>query len=143
MRSESGHGAKVFIDTGAFGAITLFDDEHHHDAHAMLQRLTEQRWRFFTTNFVVAETHALILTRAGRTAAREAIRIIDQGSTTIVRVSEDDERQARTILARYRDKDFSLVDAMSFAVMARLGISAAFAFDRHFMQDGFALVDAP
>lgn len=143
MRSAPVPGAKIFVDTGAYGAITLFDDGHHQRAQATLRRLTEQKWRFFTTNFVVAETHALILTRAGRAMAREAVRLIDGGSTTIVRVGEGDEIKARAILDRYDDKDFSLVDAISFSVMDRLGITTAFAFDRHFVQYGLALIDAP
>ncbi len=107
-----------------------------------LRRLTEQRCRLFTTNFVVAETHALILTRVGRTNAREALRLIDAGSETVIRISVDDERRARAILDRDQDKTFSLVDAMSFAVMERMGITDAFAFDRHFAQYGFRLVTA-
>ena len=38
---------------------------------------------------------------------------------------------------QYQDKDFPMVDAISFAVMERLGISVAFAFDQHFTQYGW------
>ena len=41
---------------------------------------------------------------------------------------------------KYQDKDFSLTDAISFAVMERLQITQAFTFDRHFAQYGFTLV---
>lgn len=92
---------------------------------------------------MVAETHAFVLSRGGRDLALQTIEWIDHGFEDVVKVGDDDERGARAILARYRDKDFSLVDAMSFAVMDRLSITTAFAFDRHFVQYGFALVDAP
>ena len=36
----------------------------------------------------------------------------------------------------YRDKDFSYCDAISFAVMERLGITEVIAFDEHFRQYG-------
>ena len=65
---------------------------------------------------------------------------IDNGAGAMVRVDEDGERRAREIVAAYRDKDVTLVDAMSFAVMERLGIAVAFTFDRHFVQFGFTLV---
>jgi len=39
-------------------------------------------------------------------------------------------------LERYADKDFSLTDAISFAVMEWLGISVALSLDRHFVEYG-------
>ena len=134
---------RVFIDTSAYGAIAIRGDENHWQAVATLRALTEQRSRLYTTNFVAAETHAFVLSRGGRDLALQTLETIDQGFEEVVRVGSGDERQAREILTRLRDKDFSLVDAMSFAVMDRLGITVAFAFDRHFVQYGFALVDAP
>lgn len=57
-----------------------------------------------------------------------------------VHVSAADERRARSIIAQYDDKDFSLVDATSFAVMERLHIPTAFALDRNFTQYGFRVL---
>jgi hypothetical protein len=45
-------------------------------------------------------------------------------------------KRAREILARYADKDFSLCNALSFAVMEARGVRRAFSFDRHFRQYG-------
>lgn len=59
---------------------------------------------------------------------------------TIVRVGLEDEKRARDIISRYDDKEFSLTDATSSAVMERLGISSAFAFDQHFTQYGLSVV---
>jgi hypothetical protein len=79
----------------------------------------------FTTNLVVVELHALVLARRGREMASNILSVLDRApATTIVRVAEDDEREARTIIRRYADRDFSLTDALSFAVMRRLRISA-------------------
>jgi predicted nucleic acid-binding protein len=68
---------------------------------------------------------------------------MERSSTVIVRVRASDERHAREIIATYDDKDFSLIDALSFAVMERLGITHAFSLDRHFAQYGFILLDQP
>jgi predicted nucleic acid-binding protein len=57
----------------------------------------------------------------------------------IERVTAEDEVRARDVLRRYEDKDFSYVDATSFAVMERLRIREAFAFDPHFVQYGLRL----
>ncbi len=40
------------------------------------------------------------------------------------------------MLVRYSDKDWSLCDAISFAVIERRRVAMAFSFDRHFRQFG-------
>ncbi len=81
--------------------------------------------------------------RHGRDVAARVLRDIDASAgTTVVRVSARDERRAREIIERYDDKEFSLTDAISFAVMERLRIGSAFTFDRHFAQYGFAVLEA-
>ena len=75
-------------------------------------------------------------------AAVRVLAELDAGSArAVIRAEEGDERRAREIIRRYADKDFSLTDAISFAVMERLGIDHAFAFDPHFAQYGVALLD--
>jgi len=86
------------------------------------------------------ETHALFLARLGQLAATTFLREMLQSNTTVVRVRAADEERALTIIFQYQDKDFSLTDATSFAVMERLGITTAFPFDRHFAQYGFTIL---
>ena len=86
-----------------------------------------------TSNFVVAETHALILARMGRELAVAWLRSIP---ANIIRVSKADEEKAKRIIFGYRDKEFSFCDATSFALIERLRIKEAMAFDRHFGQYG-------
>ena len=43
-----------------------------------------------------------------------------------------DLSKAWDIIQRFPDQDFSLVDCLTFAMMERLGLEAAFTFDRHF-----------
>lgn len=52
----------------------------------------------------------------------------------MVRVSPEDEQYAEQIPRRYDDKRLSYTDATSFAIMERLSITHAFAFDRNFGQ---------
>lgn len=106
-----------------------------------LRRLIDARQRFFTTNFVVAETHALVLARINRDVAAMVLRqIAESRLTTIVRASAGDERRAREIIEQYADKSFSLTDAVSFAVMERLGIQQALTLDQHFVQYGWSVL---
>jgi len=45
-------------------------------------------------------------------------------------------------MERYRDKRLSLTDCASFEVMERLGLDAAFTFDRDFRDCGLATLPA-
>ncbi len=131
---------QTLVDTSAFYALTDSKDKNHETAVAIRDRLLGEKWRLFTTNIILIEMHALILSRLGRAVALQVIQHVDRSNTTIVRVSPADEHAARRILAQYYDKDFALADATSFAVMKRLGISSAFTFDRHFAQYGLTIV---
>lgn len=107
-----------------------------------MRRLLEERWLVSTTNFLVAEAHALHLSRLGRDHAWAFLGGIERSGMTVLRIGEDDERRARAIIELYADKAFSLVDATSFAIMERLGIGYAFTFDRNFAQYGFPALDS-
>jgi predicted nucleic acid-binding protein len=133
-------GRALFVDTSALYAVVDPRDQWHGGAGVILLRLARERWHFVTTNYVVAETHALVLTRLGRRTAWTTLNDIDSSSMSIIRVTQEDEIAARRILRRYDDKEFSLTDATSFAVMERLGLTEAFAFDRHFVQYGFSTI---
>ena len=85
------------------------------------------------TNFIVAESHALSLARLGARLARNWLL---SNIWAVERVAADDEAIARDIIWKYTDKTFSYTDATSFAVMDRLGLRTAFAFDPHFRQYG-------
>ena len=107
-----------------------------------MQALVEGRHRLVTTNFVLAELHALLLMRVNRRLAAQVLTAVDGSAlTTIVRVAARDERRAREIIFGYMDKDFSLTDATSFAVMERLHIPQAFTLDRNFAQFGWPMLD--
>ncbi|MBI4321167.1 MAG: PIN domain-containing protein [Chloroflexi bacterium] len=106
----------------------------------MLNRLAQARYRPFTTNAVVFEAYSLILSALGRDYALNFLARLETGSTSIVRVRASDEERAKEILRKYHDKEFSYVDALSFAVMGRLRIPVAFAFDRHFAQYGLTVL---
>lgn len=123
----------VFVDTGAFYAALNRRDQNHNEATALFRRAVEEKWILITSNFVVAETHALILTRLGRELAVAWLRSVP---ANVIRVSRVDEEKAKRIIFGYRDKEFSYCDATSFALIGRFRIRNAMAFDSHFEQFG-------
>jgi predicted nucleic acid-binding protein len=134
----------VLIDTGAFHALSDTSDIHHATAITTFDDLAAAGTRLFTTDFIVAETHALILARLRRMdRALEFINSIYASQyTTIVDVTRADQQQAVALLNRYSDKRFSFTDATNFVVMERLALTHAFTFDRNFAQYGVHIIPA-
>jgi len=128
--------ARVFVDTSAIYALIDRDDRNHRAARAGLERLRKRRDEPLITNFILAECHALLLARLGPDIAR---RWLTTMAWAVERSSADDEDAAREILLSHIDKSYSYTDAVSFAVMRRLRIRSALAFDRHFVQFGIEL----
>ncbi len=129
--------AQTLTDTSAIYALIDRDDSNHRKAAAILRAAVRQGVTPLITNFIVAESHALLLSRLGAGIARDWL---TKQIWPVEPVTPADEKKAREIIQRYTDKEFSYTDATSFAVMARLGIQTAFAFDVHFRQYGLKLL---
>jgi predicted nucleic acid-binding protein len=129
--------ARVLVDTSAVFALLDRSDAHHRAARETLEALTKRRAEPVLTNFVVAESHALLLGRLGGEIARTWLL---RNSWPVERVTEEDETRAKAIVGRYTDKTFSFTDATSFAAMERLGLKTVFCFDPHFRQYGFQVL---
>lgn len=132
----------MFVDTSAYLALLDEEDEHHAQAIEIVNQLAEQRYRQFTTNVLLIEAHALILSALGISQAAQFLRDMEESNTVVIRVRATDEERAKQILFQYDDKDFSFADAISFAVMERLRIPYAFTFDHHFAQYGLTVLTA-
>ncbi|MGQ0591489.1 MAG: type II toxin-antitoxin system VapC family toxin [Gammaproteobacteria bacterium] len=123
----------VLWDSSAILALLDADDADHQTASSIAARIAAQERPSFVTNYIEAETHALLLRKLGRALAREWLLA---AGLPVLRVTPQEEARAKEILARYTDKDWSLCDAMSFAIIEGRGIGAAFSFDHHFLQYG-------
>jgi uncharacterized protein len=133
----------VFVDTSAFVALRNEKEVEHAKARTALSQLIEEGALLFTSNYVFAETYTALMVRIGRGEAIEWGRRFRAGETIdLVRVDEDVEENAWAILEDHRDKRWSYVDATSFALIERDGMSEAFAFDSHFTQRGLRVLPA-
>jgi predicted nucleic acid-binding protein len=128
---------RSFVDSAAFFALADPRDDNHALAVATAQRLAREGADMYTTNFVVAEAHGLLLNRLDRDTAQRTLDRIYAGSIRIIRATERDETRAREIIHQQNDKEYSFTDAISFAVMERLHIRRAWTYDHHFRQYGF------
>lgn len=91
-----------------------------------------------TSGHVVGETWTFLRRREGHA---HAMRWLDRLQTAtrvrIERVTAELEDEAWSWLRRHDERVYSFVDATSFALMRRLGIREALAFDDDFTAAGF------
>jgi len=124
----------VFVDTSAFYALADRTDRLHSSAVRFVEA---NESLLVTSNLVVHETVTLIRMRLGHAeAVAFGRRLLREDLTPVIPLTTGDERKAWILFQRYSDKRFSFVDCTSFALMKRLGIHAAFAFDDDFRQLG-------
>jgi predicted nucleic acid-binding protein len=132
---------RVFVDTGAWYALQVKDDEWHAEAVDAFEALLAGRHLLVTTNHVVGETYTLLRITCGHAPA---VHFLDKVEETRrldrIFVGESTETHAYRILRQYAGQDFSFVDATSFAVMRAGRIRHAFAFDQHFATTRFVRV---
>jgi predicted nucleic acid-binding protein len=131
----------LFVDAGGWIALANSDDRYHAIAASSYPEFLRHYRRLLTTTLVVAESYVALRLALGQQAAVRFLDILE-ASPRIHRVAVDLplEQTAERILRQYTDQRFSYTDAVSFAVMQRLGLIDAFAFDHHFATFGFVCV---
>jgi predicted nucleic acid-binding protein len=133
----------LFVDTGAWYALQVPDDDWHEDAASTMRAIVERGLALATSNLVVGETYTLLVRTHGNEAGWRFVETVRQSPRLeIVTLDAGAEREAWAILRKFSDQDFSFVDGTSFAIMRKRRFKAAFAFDRHFASAGFLRVPA-
>jgi predicted nucleic acid-binding protein len=124
----------AFVDSSAILAMVNRADPTHDQAIAAYHELIDAGYHLFTTDYVVAETTQLLDLAFGAEITRQWLR------TQRLPVYHADEQDVKRAIAQMTSASpgsrISMTDAVSSVVMARLGVSDAFAVDPEFMPDG-------
>jgi uncharacterized protein len=126
----------VFVDTSALYALLDAADENHQAASAAWTLVSRRREHLVTSNYVLVETMALM----GRRLGLQAVRDFQSDLAPVLHLIWVDEtlhERAISALLTAGIRDLSLVDCVSFEVMRQLALDMAFAFDLHFVRQGF------
>jgi predicted nucleic acid-binding protein len=117
----------LFVDSSTLYAAANAADRNHERARLVLSGGEP----LVTTDHALVETWLLANARLGRHAAEKLGRGVME-SVEVEMVGSADLAAAWEIGEAFPDQSFSLVDRTSFAVMQRLGIDRAAAFDDDF-----------
>ena len=137
--------AKVFLDTAYAIALSSQEDRWHELALQIADELEEQQTRIVTTQAILLEIGNALSKRRFRPAAVTLLDALEADlSVEIVPFSPELYRNALDLFRQRPDKDWGLIDCVSFVVMSDRNIVQALTSDEHYLQAGFqALMRRP
>ncbi|CAN2049170.1 PIN domain-containing protein [Candidatus Magnetomoraceae bacterium gMMP-1] len=133
----------IFVDTGAWIALSDKSDQYHEDAKIIYTQLKQKKKRFLTTDYVIDETVTRLRYDAGHQVAVNFFELIEKsqeiGILRIISIEKKFFREAVSIFRKYNTAILSFTDCTSFAVCHKHKIYENFAFDKHFSMMGISL----
>jgi predicted nucleic acid-binding protein len=124
-----------FLDTLFVIALINTRDQCHLRALKLAKQY--EGYRFLTTDAVLLEVGNAL----ARNYKAQAIDVLEHflaaEDVEIVRLTPTLFEAGFTLYRSHRDKEWGLVDCISFVVMRQAGVHEALTFDQHFVQAGF------
>jgi predicted nucleic acid-binding protein len=126
----------IFVDTSFWIAWARSDDDRHREATSLMVAYGNDS--LLTSNHVRGEAWTFLRRRYGHRAAVGFLERLDRSSRLrLAFVPEELEAEALRWLRRHDEREYSFVDATSFALMRSLRIKKALTFDGDFAAAGF------
>ncbi len=128
----------VFLDTSYTIALSIAKDNYHPKAIELLLELNQKQTQIITTQAVILEIGNTLSKQKYRQAAIQIIEHFEKDpNVEIVSLTTEIYRAAFELFRNRTDKEWGLVDCISFVVMTEKGITEALTADEHFNQAGF------
>ncbi|HQZ81797.1 MAG TPA: type II toxin-antitoxin system VapC family toxin [Pyrinomonadaceae bacterium] len=129
---------EVFLDTGYSIALSVESDDYHERAEQLAEKLEAEQTRLVTTQAILLEIGNALASERYRPAAVKLLDALqDDALIEIVPLTEDLLGKAVDLFRNRADKEWGLVDCVSFVAMQERGLTEALTPDRHFEQAGF------
>lgn len=132
---------KVFLDTSYAVALSSRTDENYQRARDLAQELDASGTYLITTRAILLEIgNALAKARHREAAIKLLSALENDAKVEIVPASDELYRRALNVYRDRADKEWGLIDCMSFVVMNDQGLTDALTADNHFRQAGFRVL---
>jgi predicted nucleic acid-binding protein len=132
---------KVFLDTSYAIALSVSNDEHHERAIKLAEHLEAKGPGLVTTRAIILEIGNAL---AGLRYRKAAVQLLDavenDPKIEIIPITEELYARAFELYWNRPDKEWGLIDCISFIVMDEHGITDALTADDHFRQAGFRVL---
>jgi predicted nucleic acid-binding protein len=129
---------EVFLDTSFAIALSSITDQNHARAVKLANQIETDKTRLVTTQAILLEIGNALSKQKYRVAAIQLLESLETDpSVEVVLLTNSLYRLAFNLFKKREDKEWGLVDCLSFIVMQERGISDALTADTHFQQAGF------
>lgn len=129
---------EVFLDTSFAIALSSITDQNHLRAVKLANQIETSRNRLVTNQAILLEIGNALSKQRYRAAATQLLESLETDpSVEVVLLTNSLYRLAFNLFKQREDKEWGLVDCISFIVMQDRGITDALTADTHFQQAGF------
>lgn len=124
----------IFVDTGAWFAMTVPSDQDHDAVERCFAQISEP---LFTTDYIIDETLTLLRARGyGHRALLLGEAFFNGSLADVHHLDESEIKAAWEVFRQYDDKEWSFTDCASKVAIEEFRITQAISLDHHFRQFG-------
>ena len=132
----------VFVDATHWIALYYTKDNNHEKAIAIDKKV--RKLSLWTTELILIEILDFFANKGKhwrKTAAKVVAAICSHPKVRVLPLAEIPFESAFAEFSKYEDKGWSLTDCASFIIMRKHAIITAIAYDKHFKQACFQVMD--
>lgn len=129
---------RLFLDTSYAIALATPTDQYHDCAVHLSREIEKKATKLLTTRPILLEIGNSVARRDKRKSGGELLlQITTDPNILIVELTKSLYERAFDLFLKYGDKEWGLVDCVSFVVMNERNVQLALTTDNHFVQAGF------
>ena len=127
---------KVFIDTSAFIAYFIKQDEFHDDAVVKFKLYRRQNAKLLTSDYILDELQTWFSTKQSKNILEKLVyslqRMEEEGEIKVFSVDRSTFRKAQKALLKFSDHKISFTDATSYILFKDFALDEVFTLDDDF-----------